>query len=243
MADLYGLIGKNIAYSRSPELFEQFFNELNINAQYRIFDVKNESLLENILQTDHLKGVNITIPYKEKIIRHLDVISPEAQKTGAVNTVKISGNKRYGYNTDIYGFEESLKEKLQPFHRKAFILGNGATAKTVQYVLNRLGISYQIISRFKQPGILTYADITPELLQTHLLIINTTPLGNMNYPGEKAPLPYHALTDKHFLYDLNYKPSLTPFLQEGLKRKAQILNGEKMLMLQARKSLEIWLNA
>ncbi len=240
MADLYGLIGKNIAYSRSPELFGNFFKKHRINAEYRLFDLSSVEEIGQVLQLPRLKGVNITIPYKQVILRFLDRISLEAEQIGAVNTVKIEGGKKIGFNTDAYGFEQTLLTHKESFHRQALILGDGATAKTVRYVLDKLGISFLNVSRTGKPHTITYDRITPRLLQEYLLIINTTPLGNLNHPGQKPRLPYEALTPRHFLIDLNYNPPLTPFLEEGLKNNAKAVNGEKMLELQALKALEIW---
>ncbi len=241
MRKRFGLIGKNIAYSRSPELFEKFFKELNVNAQYEIFDIPDHTYIKRILELPGLHGVNVTIPYKEAVSAYLDEISPEAKQIGAVNTVKVKDGKKYGYNTDVFGFEKSLLENLKPFHTKALILGNGATAKTVRYVLGKLNMDALTVSRNKTTGTITYDEVTPEVLKEYLLIVNTTPLGNLNYPGQKPDLAYKALTPEHLLFDLNYNPPLTPFLQAGLKAGADIKNGWSMLELQARKALEIWL--
>ncbi len=240
MPDLYGLVGKNIGYSKSPELFKNFFKIQNLNAEYLLFDLESINQLEKILQNPNLKGFNVTIPYKNEILQYLDVISPEALKLQAVNTVKISGGKLIGYNTDIYGFELALKKHLKPAHKHALILGNGATAKTVRHVLDTLDITHKTVSRKKSTRTITYKELTPETIRRHLLIINTTPLGNLNFVNQKPPIPYEAITPQHYLFDLNYNPPVSLFLWEGKKRNAQTQNGLKMLELQARKAWEIW---
>jgi shikimate dehydrogenase len=240
MADLFGLIGKNIGYSRSPELFTAFFEQYGLYAEYRLFDLAGVTEIKKLIDQPALKGFNVTIPYKKAVIPFLDNLDTGAEQTGAVNTVKIVNGKLYGYNTDIYGFEQALLEFLQPHHRNAIILGDGATARTVRYVLDKLNINYLNVSRSKKKHTITYDELTPAIIGTHKLIINTTPLGNLNHPGQKPSIPYENIKAEHYLFDLNYNPPVTPFLEEGIKRNAVTRNGLKMLELQAVKALQIW---
>jgi len=240
MDKLYGLAGKNIGYSHSPALFKEFFKRAGMHAEYRLFDIPEPDALKDLFAIPDLKGFNVTIPYKQAIIPLLDQLSAGAGKTGVVNTVKYENGKWKGYNTDIDGFRQALDLFISPTVDRALVLGNGATARTVRYVLREKQIPFHTISRTKQKNVISYDELTPELVRKHPLIINTTPLGNKNYPGQKPPLPYHALSPFHYLMDLNYNPPYTPFLAEGLQRGAQVKNGLGMLMFQAIKSFEIW---
>ena len=234
----FGLIGKNISYSFSEKYFSEKFKQESItDSNYSIFDLPDLNQLDELIETKNLLGFNVTIPYKEKIIPYLDELSPEAQKIGAVNCVKIQNSKRVGYNTDAYGFQTSLKPLLTPNHKKALILGDGGAAKAVKYVLNQLQIPYKTIRRDK--GYL-YSNLTHEDLLSHLLIINCTPLGTFPAIDEKPDIPYQHLTKAHLLFDLIYNPEKTRFLELGEIKGATIQNGHEMLVLQAEKSWEIW---
>jgi shikimate dehydrogenase len=235
---IYGLVGKNINYSFSGQYFAQKFSEENIkDSVYEIYDLKEISEVEKLFGNQNLKGLNVTIPYKEQIIPYLDELSPEAKEIGVVNCVKIENRKKTGFNTDAFGFENSLKPLLKSHHRSALVLGNGGAAKAVTYVLKKLEISFQIVSR---NGIFTYRDLDEEEIRNHHLIINCTPLGTSPNINEAPEIPYEFLAKNHLLYDLIYNPPKTRFLQLGEKQKSQIKNGLEMLVLQAEKSWEIW---
>ncbi len=237
----YGLIGKNISYSFSENYFSEKFKRESIsNTVYKNFDLQDISEFSQLLQNTTLKGLNVTIPYKELIIPFLDQLSPEAEKIKAVNVIKFDDGKLIGHNSDIYGFEQSFNEKLKPHHQKALILGTGGASKAIQYVFQKNNIAFQIVSRKSSLETITYNQLTQELLSEYLVIINCTPLGTFPKIDQKPPIPYQFLTNHHYLYDLVYNPTETLFMKEGLKRNASVKNGLKMLELQAEKAWEIW---
>ncbi|MDK7375728.1 MULTISPECIES: shikimate dehydrogenase [Weeksella] len=235
-----GLIGKNISYSFSVKYFTEKFEQLNLgNYSYELFDLKNINEIETLFRNKNLLGFNITIPYKQAIIPYLDELSPEAKEVGAVNTVKIDNGKKIGYNTDVYGFEKSFVPMLSKHHQKALILGNGGASKAVVFVVNKLGIPYTIVSR-NDKKLLHYDALDEDILASHQIIINCTPVGTYPQINATPKLPYQFLTDIHYLYDLIYNPEETIFLQLGKKKGAKTKNGLEMLHLQAEKSWEIW---
>ncbi len=240
MAAQYGLIGYPLTHSFSPEWFSEKFAAEGIDAVYKAYPLENIESLNDLLANYPLKGLNVTIPYKKDVVEFLDHISPAVEKIGAVNCIDIRNGKRYGYNTDVIGFERSLTPLLQPQHTKALILGTGGAAQAVKYVLEELGIKHQSISRNKSEDTLTYEDITEEIIAQHPLIINTTPLGMLPDTDVAPAIPYQALTEKHLLYDLIYNPAETKFLHLGKSHGATIKNGHEMLILQAEASWEIW---
>lgn len=235
----YGLIGYPLSHSFSPGYFLNKFEVEGIrDTEYRAYPI---SKIEDIRQLikEGLSGFNITIPYKQQIIPFLDEISEAAKKINAVNTVKILDGKLHGYNTDVYGFEVSLRGLLgEKLPNSALILGSGGASQAVQYVLERLGIHSQVVSRKK--ALLTYAELDDIIIHSHPLIVNTSPLGM--YPNiEQAPdIPYLSLGSKHILYDLIYNPEKTLFLKKGEEQGSIVVNGQRMLHLQADKSWEIW---
>lgn len=237
----YGLIGYPLSHSFSKGYFaKKFKEELITDAVYDVFPLETIShFLGLCKQYPNLKGLNVTIPYKEQVIAYLDKLDDEAQTIGAVNTIKFFNGKKIGYNSDCYGFEMSLRPLLQAHHKSALILGTGGASKAVEYVLKKLQIDFQYVSRTRTPSSLLYQDV---LLANELpyLIINTTPLGM--YPNvDAAPeIPYSLITDKHLLYDLVYNPDETSFLKNGKFQGAQIKNGLEMLHLQAERSWQIW---
>ena len=240
--ELYGLLGKNISYSFSRGYFnDKFEREGRKNARYTNFDIADIAYFPEILkQNPNLKGLNVTIPYKESILPYLDDLDTEAQHIGAVNTICFEKGKRVGYNTDAFGFSESLTPFLQPWHDKALVLGTGGASKAVTFILQKKGIAPIPVSRKKRETGFTYQEITKEIIQSHLVIINCTPLGTTPDIHSKPALPYQHLTQKHLLYDLIYNPSKTSFLKEGEKTGATIVNGLKMLELQAEKAWALW---
>lgn len=245
-----GLIGYPLSHSKSPEIFERFFQEDGIKGSYKLFPLENINALRDWLKTQRtLAGLNVTIPHKKTIIPFLDSISPEAEAIGSVNTVKITRTDTtlhlHGYNTDSFGFKVTLEGFLKDFlPKKALILGTGGTSNTVAYVLGQLGIESVKVSRqVNTEAQLTYEDISNHTLKSYELIVNTTPLGM--YPATKTfpHIPYEALTSQHYLYDLVYNPVDTLFLQKGREFGANTCNGLEMLELQARKAWEIWRGA
>ncbi len=237
---VFGLIGKNISYSFSCNYFTEKFKALNLDCEYVNFDIDSIEEFSILKNTTHLAGLNVTIPYKESIFSYLDSVSNKAKLIGAVNTIKITENGKFkGYNTDAYGFKNSLKPLLEEHHKHALILGTGGASKAIAYVLDKLNIEFKFVSRTKGKGLL-YSDLTEELLNTYTLIINCTPLGT--YPNiDTCPdIPYEYLTDKHLLYDLVYNPELSLFLTKGHQQGSQTKNGLEMLELQAEKAWNIW---
>lgn len=234
----FGLIGKNIAYSFSESYFNDKFRKENIsNSTYQLFNLKSITEIDELFQLENLKGFNVTIPYKEEIISYLDELNPEAEKIGAVNCVKIQNNKKIGFNTDAFGFENSLQPLLEKHHQKALILGDGGAAKAVKFILTKLEIDYQSVTR---KGELRFPDLDKEIISEHPLIINCTPVGTFPDLEASPDIPYQFITTSHLLYDLIYNPEKTKFLQLGEIKGAKIKNGYEMLVLQAEKSWEIW---
>ncbi len=243
----FGLIGYPIGHSFSKRYFsEKFENEGIKDCQYDNYPFENLNNLNHlIIHEPDLIGLNVTIPYKEEVIKYLDEIDKDAKEIGAVNTIKITRTRDgrstlKGFNTDVYGFSIPLKKVLGE-HRKALILGTGGAAKAVAWALSRLNIQIQYVSRSPQrKDIKSYTDLTSEDIMGHTIIINTSPVGMYPNTNNKPDIDYHAITEKHILYDLIYNPGETLFLKEGKRKKAITLNGLPMLYLQAEKAWEIW---
>ncbi len=242
MTKQFGLIGFPLSHSFSKGYFAQKFQKENISdCSYDVFPLeKIEDFVELCNANKNLVGLNVTIPYKEKIIPFLDELNEEAKAIVAVNTIKFINGKKIGYNTDCYGFEMSLKPLLKQHHTSALILGTGGASKAVEYVLRKLGIQFQYVSRNKSEKAISYEELNELIIHNSTLIINSTPIGT--YPNvEPAPnIPYNGITEKHLLYDLIYNPEETKFLKEGKLLCAQTKNGLEMLYLQAERSWEIW---
>lgn len=238
----FGLIGRNIAYSFSRGYFKEKFRKLGLEDHvYLNFDMENIGEFTKVIERNpSLAGLNVTIPYKEAIIPYLKTLDPVSEEIGAVNTIKITPEGLLGYNTDVYGFEKALLPFLKPHHQKSLILGTGGASKAVAYVLNKLKIGYQYVSRKPGNGTLNYEDLDPDIIASHQLIVNCTPLGTFPDVALKPMIPYSSLNSRHLLFDLIYNPEKTTFLKEGEKRGATISNGLKMLELQADRSWEIW---
>tara|TARA_B100000902_G_scaffold182618_1_gene175367 strand:- start:106 stop:822 length:717 start_codon:yes stop_codon:yes gene_type:complete len=233
----FGLIGKNLSHSFSKKYFERkFIKEKIINSKYENFEINNIYLLKDLIKKNNISGLNVTIPYKESVIKVLDKINVEAKIVGAVNTIEIKDNILIGHNTDIIGFEESIKPLLRE-KNKAIILGNGGSAKAVKYVLEKLNIKYKNVSR---NSIFDYPNITENIIKYYDLIINTTPLGMYPHQNRYPNIPFQYLTSKHTLFDLIYNPEETLFLKYGKEKKCKIQNGLKMLKTQADSSWKIW---
>ena len=243
----FGLIGFPLTHSFSKKYYDAKMEREQITGiDYQLYSIPEIRVFPALLADEPLLlGVNVTIPYKLAVMDYLDHLSPEAAAIGAVNCIRIerpaSGKPVLtGYNTDVYGFTESLKPLLRPEHRRALVLGNGGAAKAVMYALNQLKIGYSLVSRSATEGQYSYDQLTAEVIADHLLIINTTPLGT--YPDvEGCPaIPYAHVGNKHLLYDLVYNPEETEFLRRGKANGATIKNGLEMLESQAERNWEIW---
>lgn len=239
--EYFGIIGYPLSHSFSPGYFAQKFSKLGITAEYKAYPLEKIDQFPQLLKEHHFKGINVTIPYKEKVIPYLDELDEVASRIGAVNTIKIENGNIKGYNTDAHGFEMSLMDLIdQPKAVKgALILGTGGAAKAVEYVLNKLNIPFHYVSRNPTKG-LTYDQLSENVFKNANLIINTTPLGMYPKVDQKPEIPYQWIDENYFLYDLVYNPEKTLFLTEGLQRNAKIKNGYDMLILQAEKAWNIW---
>ena len=244
---VYGLIGYPLGHSFSQVYFNQKFNAENINSQYVNFELPDiEDFPSVIARTPNLSGLNVTIPYKEKIIPYLDQMDPVAARIGAVNVIKIIRDSHgaisalKGYNSDIIGFSDSLRPLLKSWHTKALVLGSGGASKAVACGLSDLGIQSTIVSRTPAPGRLTYRQLTPEIMADHTVIVNTTPLGMYPHVDEAPDIPYECLTKRHICYDLLYNPDTTLFMKKSAEHAATTKNGLEMLLLQAFAAWHIW---
>lgn len=240
----FGLLGKNISYSFSRGYFAEKFKKLNLkNHVYKNFDLQDITALPSTLKKeDFLKGMNVTIPYKEDVLKYLDKLDKTAEEIGAVNTIKFTkkGNLK-GYNTDVVGFENSIKPFFKKHHKFALILGTGGASKAVAYAFKKNNIKYKFVSRNpKGKKQISYNNLTEEVLQKYQVIVNCTPIGTSPDIHLCPNIPYQFLTDKHLLYDLIYNPEVSTFLAKGLEKGAAIKNGYEMLELQAEESWRIW---
>lgn len=239
----YGLIGKDIAYSFSKKYFTDKFALGNLtDCSYANFDLPTlEEFPKLITENPDLKGLNVTIPYKEAILPYLHKLSPSAAQIGAVNVIRFTKKgKLKGYNSDYHGFMKSLKPLLEPHHKKALILGTGGAAKAVAFALNKLGILYTFVSREATENTIDYTRINATTFDNFHLIINCTPLGTSPNTKEFPPIPYGFFTNKHLAFDLVYNPEETVFLKKAKKKGAVTKNGYEMLVLQAEKAWKIW---
>lgn len=239
----FGLVGKNIAYSFSKKYFsDKFSTEYFEGCSYINFDIQTLEEFPSIIKNNpDLKGLNVTIPYKESILPFLNKISKKATQIGAVNVIKITkkGNLK-GFNSDYYGFGKSLKTILKPHHKNALILGTGGAAKAVAFALKMLKIEYTFVSREVTEKTIDYTRINETTFDNFQIIINCTPLGTSPNIEAFPPIPYNYFTDKHIAFDLIYNPEETVFLQKAKLKGATIKNGYEMLVFQAEKSWKIW---
>ncbi|WP_010522446.1 shikimate dehydrogenase family protein [Aquimarina agarivorans] len=241
MKKTYGLLGKNISYSFSASYFKERFEKEKINASYQNFDLQNINELREVLKTNKLHGLNVTIPYKQDVFPFLKQLDPIAQTIGAVNVIKFENDGSLtGYNSDFYGFKNSLLPLLKEIPKKALILGTGGASKAVAYALKSLDIDYTFVSRNKKENQYTYEELNQQIIKNNLLIINCTPLGTFPNVDACPNIPYEFITNNHVLYDLIYNPAETTFLKKGAEKNAITCNGLQMLILQAEKSYEIW---
>jgi len=239
---LFGLIGYPLSHSFSKSYFTEKFKKEKIeDCQYENFQLTTIAELPKIIQQHlQLKGLNVTIPYKESVLAFLDDRNDLVEQTGACNCIKIVNERLIGHNTDVIGFERSLLNKVTSKHRHALVLGTGGAAKAVGFVLQKNKIGYRYVSRRCSANNFSYDQINDDTIRDHKLIINTTPLGMYPNTNEFPPLPYDAISKDHFLFDLIYNPAKTLFLQKGEEKGAIIQNGYDMLVYQAEESWKIW---
>ena len=244
--DKYGLIGYPLGHSFSISYFNEKFQNEGINAKYINFEIPTiEALPEVLASNPELKGLNVTIPYKEKVISYLDTVSPEARAIGAVNVIRIdhkgSDIKLKGFNSDVIGFTKSIEPMLEPIHKKALILGTGGASKAVYYALTKhLGLEAVFVSRYKRPHTVVYEDLNEAAVREYEVIVNCTPVGMFPHLNEAPKIPYEALNENNLLFDLIYNPEETLFMQKGREQGAIVKNGLEMLVLQALASWDCW---
>jgi shikimate dehydrogenase len=246
LTKVYGIIGKTLSHSFSKKYFQQKFEKENRkNVSYEIFPLDNIHQFPLLIQQYPLiAGLNVTIPYKEDVLKYVDILDDTAEKVGAVNVLKIqhkdTTNMIYGYNTDCIGFESLLKKHSLAFDTQALILGSGGAAKAVAFVLQSMQVPYLLVSRLKKVNTLLYEQITEEIVRKCHLIINCTPLGMFPHADNYPQIPYKAISNKHLLIDVVYNPFETAFLKKGKEQGASIENGYAMFCIQAEESWKIW---
>ena len=237
--DKYGLIGYPLGHSFSISYFNQKFADEGINAKYENFEIASIDILPEILDKNpELKGLNVTIPYKEKVIPFLDSVAPEARAIGAVNVIRVTHEKNKtilkGYNSDVIGFTQSIEPMIdKKWHKKALILGTGGASKAINFGLKSLGIEPIFVSRYERENTITYQQVTPEVVKEYNVIVNCTPVGMYPHTEECPQLPYEAMDNHTILYDLIYNPDQTLFMRKGAQYGADVKNGLEMLLLQA----------
>lgn len=236
----FGLIGRSLGHSFSKSFFEHYFLDNNIDARYENFELDTINEIEDLFKKE-IDGFNVTIPYKEAIIPFLDELSDEAKAIGAVNVVKVLGEKRIGFNSDAFGFHQSIKPFLTNRHERAVIFGTGGASKAVEYVLKNIGVDVIFISRNPEgPNQFHYNEVNHHMLQACKLLVNTTPVGTFPNVNEFLDIPYSFMSHEHLAVDLIYNPEKTKFLEYSESEGAMILNGKSMLREQALKSWRIW---
>ena len=243
--DKYGLIGYPLVHSFSKGYFNEKFQNEGIDAEYVNFEIPSiENLMEVVDANPELKGLNVTIPYKEKVISYLDAISPEARAIGAVNVIRVTHKgddvELKGFNSDVIGFTQSIEPLLEKCHKKALILGTGGASKAINYGLKSLGLETMFVSRREVEGTIQYEKLTPEIIKEYNVIVNCTPCGMYPHTDECPNLPYEAMDSHTLLYDLIYNPDETLFLKKGKTQGAIVKNGLEMLLLQAFVSWTCW---
>ena len=240
----FGLIGFPLGHSFSKKFFTEKFERENIDARYDLYELQDISEFVALKDMPEHSGLNVTIPYKEQVMPFLNELDETAAKIGAVNVIKFIRSQGKlvlkGYNSDAIGFENSLKPFIQPYHKKALILGTGGASKAIDYTLRKLGIETTYVSRTAKPDMLTYSQLTAEIMADYTVIVNASPVGTFPHSDECPDIPYQLLTDKHLLFDVVYNPAETLFLRKGKEQGAQGLNGEGMLIGQAIAAWEIW---
>ncbi len=244
---LYGLIGYPLVHSFSMDFFNEKFAAEGIDAQYINFEIEDLGLLwEIIAEYPNLKGLNVTAPYKEAVIPHLDSLDEDARQVGAVNVIRFVRDQHgalrelQGFNSDVVGFENTLGDVLTPERTRAMVLGTGGAAKAVRTALQRHGVEVQLVSRRKTEHTVVYEEITRAMVAQHTLIVNATPLGKYPDDDQCPDFPYRFLTKEHLCYDLIYNPEETLFMRKSASYGAATKNGIEMLLLQAFDSYNIW---
>ena len=243
--DKYGIIGHPLGHSFSPGFFNEKFRNENIDDVYEMFDLPQiEAVIEVLASNPELRGLNVTIPYKQKIMHYLDELSDEARAIGAVNVVRISHDNgkvhMKGYNSDVIGFTRSIEPLLEKYHKKALILGTGGASKAVEYGLGKLGLETVKVSRYERPDTIQYEKVTADIVREYNVFVNCTPVGMYPDTEECPQLPYEAMDSHTLLYDLIYNPDETLFMKKGSQNGAVTKNGLEMLLLQAYASWEFW---
>lgn len=243
--DKYGLIGYPLGHSFSISYFNEKFQNEGIDAVYENFELPSIENFQEIIDTNpNLRGLNVTIPYKEKVISYLDSVSHDAREIGAVNVIKVEhkgkGTLLTGYNSDVIGFTRSIEPLLEKYHDKALILGTGGASKAIRYGLCSLGLETVLVSRYQRPDTIRYDEVTPEIIKEYKVIVNCTPSGMYPHAEEYPDIPYEAMDSHTLLYDLIYNPDETMFMQKGAEHGATVKNGLEMLLLQAFASWEFW---
>lgn len=239
------MIGYPLGHSFSISYFNEKFQNEGIDAVYENYEIPDIDNLPEILDSNpELRGLNVTIPYKQQVIKYLDALSPEAQAIGAVNVIKVIHKDRKtilkGYNSDVIGFTRSIEALIEPCHKKALILGTGGASKAINYGLQSLGLETLFVSRTTKENAITYNQVTPDLIKEYKVIVNCTPIGMYPHADECPNLPYYAMDSHTLLYDLIYNPDETMFLKRGKEHGATVVNGLEMLLLQAFASWEFW---
>ena len=237
---IYGLIGKSLNHSFSQRYFRSNFDLEGVRSDYLNYELNSIHEVEAVFNTPKLAGLNVTIPYKQKIIPFLDELSAEAATIGAVNTIQFKDGKKIGHNTDAFGFRQMIKPFLTNKHEKSLIFGTGGASKAVAYVLENIGIEVLYISRSAEKGDFTYADINERMIEFCGIIVNTTPVGTYPDVDDSLEIPFQALTSDHLVVDLIYNPSETKFLRKAKQFGATVLNGKTMLEQQAEAAWKIW---
>jgi shikimate dehydrogenase len=241
MIQHYGLIGKTLAHSFSASFFKDYFEKNNIDARYSNFELKDIEEISSIFE-QNLSGLNVTFPYKESVIPYLDRLDESAAQIGAVNVISFENGEKVGYNTDAYGFAQSIKPFLTFEHERALIFGTGGASKAVAHVFKHIGLDVFYISRngHEATGVFTYEDINSHMLQACKVLVNCTPIGTFPNISDCIELPFEHLTPAHLVIDLVYNPSETELMKRAKKQGAAVMNGLSMLQHQALKSYEIW---
>ena len=244
---IYGLIGFPLGHSFSQTFFNSKFEAEGVKARYVNFEIPDiGDLMEVLAENPNLEGLNVTIPYKQQVMAYLDDVDPVAQRVGAVNVIQITRGKAdndlhlVGFNSDIVGFRNSISPLLKAVHKRALVLGSGGASKAVCCALEDLGVKPQLVSRTAREGVITYADLTPEIMESHKVIVNTTPLGMYPHVDECPDIPYDLLDAECLCYDLLYNPDITLFMKKSAEHGAVTKNGLEMLLLQAFESWDIW---
>jgi len=243
--DKYGLIGYPLSHSFSKGFFNNKFESEKLDAEYINFEIPSISEFKALIAGNpELKGLNVTIPYKEQVIKYLDDVDDAVKEIGAVNVIKFirvkNKLKLKGYNSDVIGFSDSIAPILNENNKNALILGTGGAAKAVAYAFKKLGITYKYVARTPKKGQFAYTDLDEKIIGEYPIVVNSTPLGMFPNVDEAPDIPYQYLTSNHLLYDLLYNPDVTKFMKLGKERGASVKNGLEMLLLQAFASWNIW---